>query len=372
MQIKVCRFCGVLLVLLFSVGGVLGQNPFDIRAGKKNSPPPTIVLPQSDSVLSHQDTVTDKPVDSILTVDSSAIIAVDTISELALDSTLLDSVLVDSIGLRDSLDSFKVDTTKVISVTPAEPQVEDSNPAVQNNNKAPWYAPWIDSDRNSEEKGSTGMLTAERITSYVYIFLLLGLIAFLVNFDRPLFESFFKAFTNTNDLRILYREEYLKNQGLFIVHYVVYVMSLGFLVYRGAEYLLDLRVPGLLLLSVLVVLILVAIRHLVLLFVIWMTNESFDYKFYNFEILVSNIVIGYLLVPIDLVLGFGPESIFPELLLIGVGIVVLLYFYRQIRAFMISSNTISVHTFQFFLYLCAFEIFPLLIVIKMATEGSNL
>ncbi|MBK8079388.1 MAG: DUF4271 domain-containing protein [Saprospiraceae bacterium] len=93
---------------------------------------------------------------------------------------------------------------------------------------------------------------------------------------------------------------------------------------------------------------------------------------YSFSILSYHIFAGIILLPINLISAFAPDKIsvfFIYLSLFFLFIVVLL---KIIRGLIISLDFWNNNFFQFFIYLCTFEILPVLILVKFLLYQFNL
>ena len=86
---------------------------------------------------------------------------------------------------------------------------------------------------------------------------------------------------------------------------------------------------------------------------------------YIFNVFLMIMMIGLLLLPINILLAYGPLQYRYWILLIAVGIITLLFAYRLVRAIGIWIGIPGFSLFYLFLYLCTFEIAPLLIIWKM-------
>jgi hypothetical protein len=85
---------------------------------------------------------------------------------------------------------------------------------------------------------------------------------------------------------------------------------------------------------------------------------------YNFNILLYNILAGIALIPVNLFVAFGPETLRLPVIYAGLGLLGILYLLRQLRGINMASHLIAGHVFQFFVYLCAVEILPVLVLFK--------
>lgn len=89
---------------------------------------------------------------------------------------------------------------------------------------------------------------------------------------------------------------------------------------------------------------------------------------YIFNIFLMIMMIGLLLLPINILLAYGPIQYRPWLVHVTLSIIALLFLYRIIRAIGIWMGIPGFSLFYLFLYLCTFEIAPLLIIWKVASQ----
>ena len=99
---------------------------------------------------------------------------------------------------------------------------------------------------------------------------------------------------------------------------------------------------------------------------IFNTNELV--QTYIFVVFMIHKVLGILLIPCILLLAFAKPFLYP-LAEWGAGfLVVLLILYRYLFSLTAVRNKLHVSSFHFFLYLCAFEMIPLLILYKIIVQ----
>jgi hypothetical protein len=99
---------------------------------------------------------------------------------------------------------------------------------------------------------------------------------------------------------------------------------------------------------------------------IFNTNELINT--YVFVVFMINKVLGILLLPFILLLAFSKPT-FNSFSIIGAAILTLLLFlYRYLFSLTSVRNKLHISSFHFFLYLCAFEILPLLILYKFIVQ----
>ena len=107
------------------------------------------------------------------------------------------------------------------------------------------------------------------------------------------------------------------------------------------------------------------VKFLVLKFCGWVFNISRGTDTYIFVVFLVNKMLGIFLLPFLILITFsGPEAreIFITISLV---MILLLLAYRVLAAYRPVRNEIKLTPFHFFLYLCAFEIAPLLLIYKV-------
>ncbi|MGZ8554371.1 MAG: DUF4271 domain-containing protein [Chitinophagaceae bacterium] len=106
----------------------------------------------------------------------------------------------------------------------------------------------------------------------------------------------------------------------------------------------------------------------------WIFNIGNATDTYIFIVFLVNKMIGIFLLPLVILLSFPNRFLLPVVILLSYIMLVLLFGYRFINAFRPIRSEIKVNRFHFFLYLCAFEIAPLLLIYKVLlafVESSN-
>ena len=196
------------------------------------------------------------------------------------------------------------------------------------------------------------------IFDLILLLLLLG--AFL--YDKKIFSPLRKAFVHENFLRFLYRDTYLRKPGVFLYLNIIFLLSLGFILYRISQYyghatsLRDyLIIQG-------IVLFLFAVKHLALQLLSKLVDKPFEVRFYRYWMILSAGIIGLWMIPVTLMVSVLPaQFLFIALLICSIPILILLI-YRQIKAMVQAKFFFYKHFFHFFLYFCAVEIVPVILL----------
>ncbi len=96
----------------------------------------------------------------------------------------------------------------------------------------------------------------------------------------------------------------------------------------------------------------------------WILRISRATDAYLFVVFMVNKMAGIFLLPVLLLMAFPYYSILPAIIALSLFVLALLLGYRFFVSFRLVRNEIKLNLFHFFLYLCAFEIAPLLLIYK--------
>ena len=99
-------------------------------------------------------------------------------------------------------------------------------------------------------------------------------------------------------------------------------------------------------------------------FIGWVFNAHEAMESYTFVVFLSNKIIAIILLPIVFLIAFNEGEITRICLLISYGLLGLALLYRYFVVMGTLRNELRFHALHFFLYLCAVEILPLLLIYK--------
>jgi hypothetical protein len=106
-------------------------------------------------------------------------------------------------------------------------------------------------------------------------------------------------------------------------------------------------------------------KYLVIQFMGWVFNAREQASTYGFIVFLVNKVIALALLPLLLLLAFSSGYIQQVTLTVAGCAVIILLIFRYIVSLTIIRSTLSVHPLHFFIYLCAVELMPMLILYKV-------
>jgi hypothetical protein len=106
-------------------------------------------------------------------------------------------------------------------------------------------------------------------------------------------------------------------------------------------------------------------KFLILKFCGWVFNISRATDIYIFVVFLVNKMLGIFLLPFLILITFSGPQVREIFITISLVMIFIMLIYRIIAAYRPIRNEIKLTPFYFFLYLCAFEIAPLLLIYKV-------
>jgi hypothetical protein len=204
-------------------------------------------------------------------------------------------------------------------------------------------------------------------------FYILGGMLLLLGIIRMAFSKYFadliRLFTKTTIQQKSLREQLLQNRLASLLMNLFFFISAGAFLFQVASYKSWLPVNGVWWQQLLMCVGLISSVYLVKYIGTAISGWLFGFKelaeSYNFMVFLVNKVVGILLLPATIALALGApdlQAIFLVASLFGVGF---LFLYRYVLAVPLLRQHVRILPIHFFLYLCAFEIIPVLIVYKV-------
>lgn len=203
---------------------------------------------------------------------------------------------------------------------------------------------------------------------FMVMVLLIVIAGALVALHRLFVIQIFKALTRSNHLNILYRSQ--NSQMLYnrLLFYGFFFLSGGLFLYLALDFLnLDYWEKGFLLLVFCILLLglIYGLKHLVLRCIGWVFQVEKLMDEYSFIISIFNAALGLLLIPVAAMLAFGPDNSMAASTVAGLLLFAGLLLLRQFRVAVATLNKVLPFAFHFFIYLCAVEIAPVLLLVGL-------
>lgn len=268
-----------------------------------------------------------------------------------LESTDTSQVPPDSIGyINDSI--VQHISTPVISNNPFElPQQRPQSTVVTQPS-----VPELKVDKTEGEPQNMKLIVL------VYALVMMVILTLCISMDRKRFNSVIKSGVNSNYLKTLYRDTKAWTHPQFITLYIFFVLNLGFvawLILLKSSYVVNLFI------LIGVVFVCYALRH----FVMWAITTIYpvgrEADLHNYSIAIHNSILGVLLLPVILIVEFIPGISINVLGWLVIFAVALIYLLRQSKGLLSCLSMRGFNPFYFFIYLCAIEIAPILVGLKM-------
>ena len=197
------------------------------------------------------------------------------------------------------------------------------------------------------------------------IILCVLIMALIFNTGMPLIKRIIRSLSNENILKQVYRDSEKQGQLVFYILYLIFFITGSALIYL-LLYRYDIMDGFWDYTKVFGGLVgLYFLRHIAMWILGWAFPVDKESSLYSFTIMVYNIAIGIMIMPLLLLLAFGPSDLFWVWGGIAIGIVALLLLTRMIRGLFIGLPYMLQHALHFFLYLCIFEIAPVLLLFKV-------
>lgn len=196
---------------------------------------------------------------------------------------------------------------------------------------------------------------------FVMIFLALEITLF-----KSLMNDVYRAFTNDNVLKLLHREQREIIAFPFLLMYVFFFFNFGIFVFLAFRYF-SLAPNSFEMLSycILGVGVLFLLKHILLKIVEIVFPVQKEIKLYSFSLVIFSSILGFSLVPFNVVAAFAAENLAEIALYGGFATVFAISVFCILRGLFLASKYLSFHKFHFFMYLCTVEIAPVLVVIKL-------
>lgn len=203
------------------------------------------------------------------------------------------------------------------------------------------------------------------------IFVLLGILSFmtiiLVVYQKSV-SNILQAFFSTGFSKQVQREQQSLLTFRQISSYLLFVMSMGTFCFLIPQVLVEeitFNTLGALLLCMGGIAAIYTLKHLQLNFLAAILPFHKEILTYSFIISNTNKIIGFVLLPLLFILAYTPPEAQSSILYTCFGILGIIYIYRSLKGLACAGNIILFHKFHFFVYLCAVEIAPILILLKL-------
>ncbi len=221
------------------------------------------------------------------------------------------------------------------------------------------------------------LFSREIYTRHFLFFTMLVMLILMVialQMGRGVVSNVYQSLINDSTLRLVYRDQIGWGNLAYLSLYALFWINLGIFIFltlnqwgiqtglgQGWRMLLCIGGVGLV----------YFIKHLLLYVLATIFPVAKEVKLYNFIIIITGIVIGLALAPINIFMLFASDNLRHILIYVGLGTIGLMYIVRVLRSFFVNASLLLDNKFHFLLYLCAVEIAPALILIKFILNQTR-
>lgn len=233
-------------------------------------------------------------------------------------------------------------------------------------------APFLSLFEGHELQAETPIVFVERAdtsngAAFVILFICVAILIYLHRNSDGLFTSLFKAGFDSNLANQNARVENSQRQrNLQILQFVAIVsislfLSKVLMIWTSSSQLLSTQTfqVAAVILSILI------INRVLLWFLSVLFDLSGEYKFHRFNLNMFAMLSGLLLLPISLLLFYSPQIPFELVAYCGLGILGFFYLKGLQRGLSIALSSSSISVLHLFYYLCALEILPVFVLIRI-------
>ncbi len=199
---------------------------------------------------------------------------------------------------------------------------------------------------------------------------LLLLYGFIINIFPQYIPKLFSQFSQSSLRMMQHREQLLQNSIASLIMNIGFIMSFSLLatliIFNG--HLLPINFwEGYLYMCIFFAGLYIG-KYICLTIAGYVFNTKDLVQTYIFVVFLINKVLGILFVPFILLLAFAKTYLHPFAMAGAALLMLLLILYRYLFSLTSVRNKLHISSFHFFLYLCAFELLPLLILYKLIVQ----
>lgn len=208
------------------------------------------------------------------------------------------------------------------------------------------------------------------------LYLLIGIVLFfgVINYTSGrYFYNLWRSFRNPELSQMQLKDQLMTAGWTGLFMNIFFAISLGTYLYYLTSIFFPQRLavysPSvLLLIFIAAVLVVYMVKYAIIRFSGWIFNFKMVADNYLFNVFLVNKVIAILLLPIIVLLAFADSVAYTPVVIVSFVLVGLLLVNRYLRSWQVIGSVFQYSRFHFFTYLCASEILPMAVLIKMLTN----
>lgn len=200
------------------------------------------------------------------------------------------------------------------------------------------------------------------------ILLSMCILAYVLYNKRDHLAVLIKSLSNDNFMKLSNYEENGGRNVIYILGYTLFVVNAALLIYLMATEHFGYDRPYLYPICLGVCVAFFFGKHLMNTLFSWVFHLSKESKLYDFTIITFYNLLGVIFFIINILIVFGPQSWVRALATIASFFFIIFLLSRYYKGIKIARTYVNSHFFQFFIYFCAFEMAPWVIVYKSVSD----
>lgn len=209
---------------------------------------------------------------------------------------------------------------------------------------------------------------------FLAIILLISFVGIFRMANPSYFRNLFRAFRNPTLNTRQFKEQLRQDSPASLTMDLIFCISLGLYLYYAINHIHNQQIlsnyPGIVIILALILLLVVVymVRFMFLKFTGWVFNISEITDNYTFNVFLINKILGIAIIPFTVILAFGAGQWVQASLFLSFVVIAILFLNRYLRSGVVFGYFIKFSKFHFFMYLCASELLPLAVLMKLVNQ----
>jgi hypothetical protein len=214
----------------------------------------------------------------------------------------------------------------------------------------------------------------DRSSDFLIIIALISFVGIFRIANPSYLRNMFRAFRNPTLSTRQLKEQLRQDSAASLTMDLIFCISLGLYLYyvlahiHNQKIILELPATVAILGFIFLFVIVYTIRFLFLKFTGWVFNIAEITDNYTFNVFLINKILGLLLIPFTVILAFGQGQWVQASLFLSFLVIAILFLNRYLRSGVVFGYFIKFSKFHFFMYLCASELLPLAVLMKLVNQ----
>lgn len=181
------------------------------------------------------------------------------------------------------------------------------------------------------------------------------------------FQNMFKLLFQASFRQKQTRDQLMQDKPAAIITNILFILVAGLFIAVTAGYYSWFSIPfwRLSLYCVTILALVYGTKYLVISFAGWVFNAREAAGSYSFIVFMINKISGIALLPMLVVLSFSEGMVRDVVLTVAAGIMIALLALRYIISLQTVKGNMQLNAFHFFIYICAIELMPVLVIYKV-------